>query len=111
MGGYGLVRDHCGLQPLPDSFDNLNLRPPELSLESWQKLASVYQDPSDIELYPGGLSELPVDPGRLGATFSCIIGMVSNIRIFIRIFFWENYSLFQYFFTKYWNNTFLLNKM
>jgi hypothetical protein len=35
---------------------------------------------------------------------------VSIIRIFIRIFFLENYSLFEYFLTEYSNNTFLLNK-
>jgi hypothetical protein len=35
---------------------------------------------------------------------------VSIIRIFIRIFFSENYSLFEYFMTEYSNNNFLLNK-
>jgi hypothetical protein len=35
---------------------------------------------------------------------------VSIIRIFIRIFFLENYSLFEYFLTEYSNNNFLLNK-
>jgi hypothetical protein len=35
---------------------------------------------------------------------------VSIIRIFIRIFFSENYSLFEYFLTEYSNNNFLLNK-
>jgi hypothetical protein len=35
---------------------------------------------------------------------------VSIIQIFIRIFFLENYSLFEYFLTEYSNNNFLLNK-
>jgi hypothetical protein len=35
---------------------------------------------------------------------------VSIIRIFIRIFFLENYSLFEYFLTEYSNNNFLINK-
>jgi hypothetical protein len=35
---------------------------------------------------------------------------VSNIRIFIRIFFWENYLLYEYFLTEYSNNIFLLKK-
>jgi hypothetical protein len=38
------------------------------------------------------------------------ITRVSIIRIFIRIFFLENYSLFEYFLTEYSNNDFLLNK-
>jgi hypothetical protein len=37
-------------------------------------------------------------------------GRVSIIRIFIGIFFLENYSLFEYFLTEYSNNKFLLNK-
>jgi hypothetical protein len=37
-------------------------------------------------------------------------GRVSIIRIFIRIFFSENYALFEYFLTEYSNNNFLLNK-
>jgi hypothetical protein len=35
---------------------------------------------------------------------------VGNIRIFIRIFFFEKYSIFEYFLTEYSNNTVLLNK-
>jgi hypothetical protein len=39
-----------------------------------------------------------------------LVARVSIIRIFIRIFFSENYSLFEYFLTEYSNINFLLNK-
>ena len=30
-------------------------------------------NPEDIELFPGGMSEIPTEEGKLGPTFSCII--------------------------------------
>ena len=40
----------------------MNLKPTEISDEDWAKFKSVYSDPSQIDLYPGGLAEAHV-PG------------------------------------------------
>jgi hypothetical protein len=51
----------------------------------------------------------PFSPNIHG-NFCQICTRVSIIRIFIRTFFSENDSLFEYFLTEYSNNNFLLNK-
>ena len=86
IGSYEQVRLFCNLSPLPETFDQTG--PSELSTEIWQKLKSLYQYPSDIELFPGGLSETPSEPGKLGPTFSCIIGeQFRNLKFGDRFFF------------------------
>ena len=72
MGSYDKVRQYCGLQPLPETFDG-PARPQEFSFDSWERFKTVYQFPSDIELFPGGLSEIPTEPGKLGPTFACVV--------------------------------------
>ena len=72
LGTYDAFRQTCGLRPLPSSFF---YRPPrEIRLEMWLKLKSVYAKPKDIDLFPGGLAENPVQGGIVGPTFACIIG-------------------------------------
>ena len=72
IGSYNQVRQYCGLQPLPPTFNDES-RPQELSSDAWQRLKTVYQHPSDIELFPGGLSETPTELGKLGPTFACVV--------------------------------------
>ena len=48
-------------------------RPAEFTAETWSRFAEVYETPNDIELFPGGMSELPVDGGVVGPTFACLI--------------------------------------
>ena len=48
-------------------------RPAEFTAETWARFAVVYESPNDIELFPGGISELPVDGGVVGPTFACLI--------------------------------------
>jgi len=44
-------------------------------------LSEIYESPWDVDLFPGGMIELPVHGGLVGATFSCIIGQTfRNIR-------------------------------
>ena len=51
-------------------------------------IGQLYDTPEDIELYPGGLSEEPTEPGKLGPTFSCIIGeQFRNLKFGDRFFF------------------------
>ena len=75
IGSYEELRIFCGLGKLPETFavSAEELRPAEFSVEAWNRLASVYKNPSDIELFPGGLSETPAEKGKLGPTFACII--------------------------------------
>ncbi len=39
----------------------------------WDKFASVYSSPKDIEIFPGGMSETPVAGGLVGPTFACLL--------------------------------------
>ncbi len=66
---YGVYRTYCGLSPLGN---NWNQRPSEFLEETWQKLRSIYSSPEDIELFPGGLSELPLSGAVSGPTFNCL---------------------------------------
>jgi len=70
--GYMACRAHCtGAQPI----QSMDYKPPEISEENWSNIKSVYQNPDDIDLYVGGLSESPSgDGGLLGPTFSFILG-------------------------------------
>ena len=73
MGSYNDARKFCGLQPLPETFGD-NTRPTEFSSDTWNRFSRLYEHPDDIELFPAGLSEISTENGKLGPTFSCIIG-------------------------------------
>ncbi|CAG7822546.1 unnamed protein product, partial [Allacma fusca] len=90
-------RDH-GLPPYLKWREACGLLKPLLnnkSLETWEDFAeatgifpekvamfsSVYESPWDVDLFPGGMVELPVKGGLVGPTFSCIIGQTfRNVR-------------------------------
>ena len=71
LGSYNDYRRACGLRSLPGTF--FSQAPPELSSRLWRKLSRVYPHPEDIELFPGGISEEPVEGGIVGPTFACIL--------------------------------------
>ena len=48
-------------------------RPAEFTEEMWSRFAEVYESPHDIELFPGGISELPVAGGVVGPTLACLV--------------------------------------
>ena len=60
----------CGF-PTPDDW---NVRPLEISSDKWNTLRSLYLRVADIDLFTGGLAEVPVAGGTVGVTFACIIG-------------------------------------
>jgi len=62
-------RHWCGF-PTPDDW---NIRPIEISAEKWATLRSLYLRVADIDLFTGGLAEVPVSGGTVGVTFACII--------------------------------------
>lgn len=65
------MREWCGLGRLA-SFKELARVTRNTSA---QIMSALYESVDDIDLYSGGLSELPLDAdGLLGPTFSCIVG-------------------------------------
>jgi len=53
----------------------------EIPKEKVEWFSSVYEDPWDVDLFPGGMVEYPVKGAILGPTFSCIIGQTfRNLR-------------------------------
>lgn len=69
MPTYNDFREFCRL-PRACSW---NQPPAEIRPEVWARLRSVYRSPADIELFPGGLAEVPFDGGIVGRTFNCLI--------------------------------------
>lgn len=67
--GYNDWREFCNL-PRACSWNN---PPAEISRDNWQQLKNIYANPSDIDLFAGGLAEKAFTDGILGRTFSCII--------------------------------------
>lgn len=56
---------------LPASF--FSMPPGEFPTDVWNKLSKVYETPSDIELFPGGMSETRMEGALVGPTFACLI--------------------------------------
>ena len=48
--------------------------PSEISAALWDKLSTIYEAPSDIDLFTAGLAETPIAGAHVGPTFACIIG-------------------------------------
>ncbi|TRY80461.1 hypothetical protein TCAL_10485 [Tigriopus californicus] len=67
--GYNDWREFCNM-PSACSWDN---PPAEISQENWEQLKNIYVNPSDIDLFAGGMAERAFADGILGRTFSCII--------------------------------------
>ncbi|WAR22982.1 PXDN-like protein [Mya arenaria] len=78
--GYQAYRRLCGLA---GAFSHT---PPVQA-----HLASIYNmSPEDIDLFPGGVSEIPVLGGKVGPTFACLIGrQFQSLKIGDR-FYYEN---------------------
>ena len=54
--------------------------PSEISAALWDKLSTIYEAPSDIDLFTAGLAETPIAGAHVGPTFACIIGRQVNVN-------------------------------
>lgn len=69
LPSYNAWRKWCGL-PVATSFPDLQ----DISDNHKKILAELYSDVEDIDVYAGGIAEIPQDGASVGALFSCIIG-------------------------------------
>lgn len=65
---YAAYRKVCNLTPLT----TWSAKPKEIMPDTWNKLQTLYKSPLDIDLFTGGLSEIPVQKAFSGATFNCL---------------------------------------
>ncbi|XP_030764452.1 uncharacterized protein LOC115888753 [Sitophilus oryzae] len=68
---YNSYRALCNLKRAT-SFEDLSR---EIPPETIQRLKSIYATVDDIDLFPGGMSERPLQGGLVGPTFGCIIAL------------------------------------
>ncbi|XP_076275092.1 uncharacterized protein LOC143206037 [Rhynchophorus ferrugineus] len=68
---YNNYRALCNLKRAT-SFEDLSR---EIAPETIQRLKSLYPTVDDIDLFPGGMSERPLQGGLIGPTFGCIIAL------------------------------------
>ncbi|KAK3108739.1 hypothetical protein FSP39_014520 [Pinctada imbricata] len=67
---YVHFRRYCGLS-VPTNFAEMS----DIPERTRDRIARAYQNVEDVDLYVGGISELPLGNGvYLGATFSCLLG-------------------------------------
>ncbi len=81
---YNEYRRHCGLPPVC-SWDR---KPAEIPARAWKSIRQLYDDPTDIDLYVGGLSEEKSQGSMLGKTFTCLVAkQFYNLKFGDRFFF------------------------
>lgn len=70
LPGYTEWRDFCGL-PKVQTFDDLR---DVMSSSSVNTLSETYGSINDIDLFTGGLAEVPTKGAVVGPTFACLLG-------------------------------------
>ncbi|XP_014285769.2 heme peroxidase 2 [Halyomorpha halys] len=68
---YNEYRSLCNLKRAT-TWDDLSR---EIPAEVIARLRLIYPTVNDVDLFPGGLSERPLQGGLVGPTFACIIGL------------------------------------
>lgn len=66
---YNDWREFCGQSRISDFSQLADIMTPDAA----RAFARVYRFPDDIDLFPAGINERPVQGGTLGPTFACII--------------------------------------
>ena len=65
--------------------------PSNIASDAWARLGTLYDSPSDIDLFTAGLVEKLLPGANLGATFACIVGgQFKHLRWGDRFFFTHN---------------------
>ena len=72
---YLLYRKLCGMQ----EACSWSSSPAEIPIHLWTKLSTLYDSPSDIDLFSAGLAETQLNGAHVGPTFACIIGRQVNL--------------------------------
>lgn len=77
LPSYTQVRELCNLPPM-HSFDDMFEAMPNVTVNRYRQ---IYEHPSEIDLWSGGVSEKAMPGSMLGPTFSCVISLqMSNTR-------------------------------
>ena len=65
--------------------------PSNIPADAWQRLSTLYDSPSDIDLFTAGLLEDLLPGANVGATFGCLIGgQFKKLKFGDRFFFTHN---------------------
>ncbi len=77
--GLASYNDYREIQGLPRAC-SWDVPPNEIPFALWNKLSELYDEPSDIDLFPAGLAETPMVGGHVGPTFGWIIKEQFRVR-------------------------------
>ena len=87
VAGYNEFREACGMERAC-SWDE---PPSNIPSEAWERLSTLYDSPSDIDLFTAGLLEDQLPGANVGATFGCLIGgQFKALKFGDRFFFTHN---------------------
>ena len=91
LPGYNKWREYCNMS-VAETFDDLSKEITNLEVRA--KLQEIYSDPSEIDLFVGGLLEESLEGGRLGPVFTCLLSLqFKHLRSGDR-FWYENPGVF-----------------
>lgn len=68
LPAYMEFRKICGL----DTIDTWTVKPDQISEETWAKFESLFENPDQIDLFTGGIVEIPEGDALTGPTFNCL---------------------------------------
>merc|ERR1712066_1148973 len=87
LPGYNEFRESCGMERAC-TWDQ---PPSNIPADAWQRLSTLYDSPSDIDLFTAGLLEDLLPGANVGATFGCLIGgQFKKLKFGDRFFFTHN---------------------
>lgn len=90
LASYNIWRLVCDLTPADDFTPGVAGGLEHHSPEAALALENVYRSPWDVDLFSGGVSETPVNGGKVGPTFACLIGLQFRALKFGDRFFYES---------------------